>query len=71
MDNSALMAKKRSEKRNPSPQRQEVVAFRCTTEYKVHLEKIAEAETRTTTQVIQRALDAYAKENGYTPFPKR
>lgn len=64
-----VMARKKASK--PGPQRLEVVAFRCTTSYKKHLESIAEMETRTPTQVIERALEAYAKASGYEAFPKR
>ena len=67
----ATMAKKKTEKPQSPPKREEVVAFRCTSEFKSHLEAIAELETRTPTQVIVRALQQYAEANKYDPFPKR
>jgi hypothetical protein len=69
MPESFAMAKKKLPK--PGPQRLEMVAFRCTPSFKTHLEEIAESETRTPTQVIERALEAYARAGGYEPFPKR
>ena len=65
------MAKKKPRKSSPTPKREEVVSFRCTPEFKAHLEGIADQETRTPTQVIVRALHLYTESSGYAPFPKR
>lgn len=70
MPETEQMPKKKPAKKSAA-HRMEMVAFRCTPEFKAHLEQIAERETRTPTQVLERSLEAYAKANGYEPFPKR
>lgn len=70
MLDAATMAKKKS-KTKDAAHRIEVVAFRCTTSFKEHLEMIADVETRTPTQVIERALKDYTTKYGYDAFPDR
>ncbi len=72
---AVLMARKKTEKPKEQPadglNREELVAFRCKSGYKRHLEEIAREETRTPTQIIERALKRYAEENGHKAFPER
>jgi hypothetical protein len=55
----------------PGVLRTEVVGLRCLPGFRKQLEFIAKTETRTPTQVIERALRDYAQKYGYEEFPER
>lgn len=68
---ATTVARKKSKAKPAGPHRDELIAIRCTAAYKAHLEGIAGEETRTPTQVIERALKEYAEKHGHKPFPGR
>jgi hypothetical protein len=67
------MAKKRAGKpaRPSPPPRDDLIAIRCTAAFKAFVEAMAREETRTPTQVIERALKEYAEKHGHGAIPER
>jgi hypothetical protein len=76
MSTATQMAKERKKKPGPKPQppseqREDLIAVRCRSVYKEWLQRFAEMERSTPTNLIDKALADLAQSRGFEPPPRR